>query len=87
MSTQKANGSTLPAVFTYGENNKVRIINRDELPWFAATDVCKTLSIQNASQVIKRLDDDERSIFDIGRQGKTWFVNESGPKQRHSANG
>jgi len=71
------NGSNLPAVFTFGETNKVRIINNSQ-PWFAGTDVCKSLGIKNTTQAINRLDDDERCMFNIGRQGKTWFVNESG---------
>jgi len=71
------NGSNLPSVFTFGEKNQVRIINNNQ-PWFAATDICKTLGIKNTSKVIERLDDDERYKFNIGRQGETWFVNESG---------
>ncbi|WP_257878192.1 BRO-N domain-containing protein [Ralstonia pickettii] len=51
---------------------------RDDEPWFVATDICDALNIQNASQVIARLDQDERSMFNIGRQGAAHIVSESG---------
>jgi len=36
---------------------------KDEEPWFVAADVCKVLEIQNASDTVnKLLDDDERGI-------------------------
>lgn len=47
-------------------------------PWFVAKDVCDILEISNPSDALKRLDDDERSRFNLGRQGETNIVNESG---------
>ena len=56
----------------------VRVILRDGEPWFVATDVCAALAVQNVTQAVARLDDDERSMFNIGRQGDASIINESG---------
>lgn len=47
-------------------------------PWFVAKDVCDIFEISNPSDALKRLDDDERSRFNLGRQGETNIVNEAG---------
>lgn len=47
-------------------------------PWFVAKDVCDILEISNPSDALKRLDDDERSRFNLGRHGETNIVNEAG---------
>ena len=47
-------------------------------PWFVAKDVCNILEISNPSDALKRLDDDERARFNLGRQGETNIVNEAG---------
>lgn len=47
-------------------------------PWFVAKDVCDILGISNPSDALKRLDDDERSRFNLGRQGETNIINEAG---------
>lgn len=47
-------------------------------PWFVAKDVCDILSHSNVSMALDRLDDDERSKFNLGRQGETNIVNEAG---------
>lgn len=59
-------------------NQEVRstVINGD--PWFVAKDVCDVLEISNPTQAINRLDEDERSMLNIGRQGEANVVNESG---------
>jgi prophage antirepressor-like protein len=63
-------------------NASVRIIERDDQPWFVAKDVCDCLSIQNVAQAVDRLDDDEvcqTYVTDtIGREQKTYIVSESG---------
>lgn len=46
--------------------------------WWVLADVAKVLGVQNASDLAKRLDQDERSRFNLGRQGEGWIVNESG---------
>lgn len=47
-------------------------------PWFVAKDVCDILEISNPSDALKRLDDDERARFNLGRQGETNIINEAG---------
>lgn len=47
-------------------------------PWFVAKDVCDILGHSNVSMALGRLDDDERSKFNLGRQGETNIVNEAG---------
>ena len=43
-----------------------------------ASDICKALDISNPSVAIARLDEDERSKFNLGRQGEGNIVNEYG---------
>lgn len=66
------------AVFSFQEDYPVRVVMIDDVPWFVANDICTTLNIQNVTQAIARLDDDERSMFNIGRQGEANIINESG---------
>lgn len=64
----------------------VRIILRDNEPWFVASDVCRALEIGNPSDALKRLDDDERQttlvLIEGGYGAKSEkvvnIVNESG---------
>jgi prophage antirepressor-like protein len=64
-------------VFQFGEKS-VRTILKNNEPWFVAKDVCEVLEINNVTQAISRLDEDERSMFNIGRQGESNIVNEPG---------
>ena len=56
----------------------VRTVTIDGKPWFVAKDVCEILEIQNVTQAVGSLEDDERSMFNIGRQGEVNVVSESG---------
>lgn len=47
-------------------------------PHFVLADICKVLEIKNPTDVAKRLDEDERTRFNLGRQGKATVINESG---------
>lgn len=50
-------------------------------PWFAAKDVCEILGLENSSQAISRLDDDEKGVISSDTPGgkqKLAAVNESG---------
>lgn len=47
-------------------------------PWFVAKDVCDILGHSNVSMALDRLDDDERSKSNLGRQGETNIVTEAG---------
>ena len=60
---------------TFGQ---VRILEKDNELWFVAKDVCDCLEIKNTTDALKRLDNDERSRFNLGRQGETNIVNEYG---------
>ncbi|MEH6974731.1 phage antirepressor, partial [Bacillus sp. JJ675] len=67
----------LQKVFNY-QDQQVRTVVKDGEPWFVAKDVCEILGIKNATQAVAKLDDDERAMFNIGRQGNTNIVNEAG---------
>lgn len=60
------------------ENHKIRTTLKDSEIWFIAQDVCDCINVKNVTQALNKLDDDERSMFNIGRQGEVNIVNESG---------
>lgn len=64
-------------VFNY-EGTRVRTVVKDGEVWFVAKDVCDVLEIQNVTQAVQQLDEDERSMFHIGRQGEANIINEPG---------
>ena len=51
----------LPTEFRFDES-PVRAVVQDDEPWFVAKDVCDILGIDNPSQAVGRLDDDEKGI-------------------------
>ncbi|ARC28596.1 MULTISPECIES: BRO family protein [Bacillus cereus group] len=57
---------------------ELRVTEKDNQVWFVAKDVCDVLEIQNTSDALKRLDEDERASFNLGRQGNANVINESG---------
>ena len=65
-------------VFSNEKFGQVRTVMQDSEPWFVAADVCKALDIVNVTVAVARLDEDERSKFNLGRQGETFCVNEPG---------
>ena len=66
------------------ESNSIRTLAINNEPWFVAKDLCDTLGIKNPSQALENLDEDERSMFNIGRSkvhgggGEVNIINESG---------
>ena len=64
-------------IFNY-KNNEVRTTIKDGEIWFVLKDVCDVLGLSNPTAVFSRLDDDERAKFNLGRQGNTNIINESG---------
>lgn len=60
---------------TFGE---VRTVLKDNEPWFVAADVCRALELSNPTMATDRLDEDERSKFNLGRQGEAVIINEPG---------
>ena len=71
----------VPAVFQF-ENHKIRTVEKDGEAWFVLKDVCQALTINNVSDVAKRLDDDEKDDIDCvdvtGRSQQFMAVSESG---------
>ena len=63
--------------YTFRESN-VRVEMVDNEPWFAAKDVCDILELSNPTVSVGRLEEDERTKLNLGRQGETNFVNEYG---------
>ena len=69
-------------VFENAEFGSVRTVTINGEPWFVASDVCKSLEINNVSMAISRLDDDEKNTISLtegipGNPNKT-IVNEPG---------
>ena len=64
-------------VWNYGDND-VRILMVDDEPWLVLADVCRVLELSNPTIVAGRLDADERAKFNLGRQGETTIISESG---------
>jgi putative antirepressor protein encoded by prophage cp-933n (putative antirepressor protein) len=66
------------------ESNSIRTLAINNEPWFVAKDLCDTLGIKNPTQALENLDEDERSMFNIGRSkvhgggGEVNIVSESG---------
>lgn len=59
-------------------SSEVRTMLIENEPWFVLKDVCDILELTNPTMVADRLDEDERSKFNLGRQGEVNIVNESG---------
>lgn len=66
-------------IFDNTEFGEIRTIVSNGQPMFCLADVCRALEIKNATDVAKRLDEDELTRFNLGsRSGETNFVTESG---------
>lgn len=72
------------STFVFQQDHQVRVQMIEGEPWFIAKDICDVLSIQNPTQALKSLDEDERAMFNIGRSklngggGEVNIINESG---------
>jgi len=61
------------------EEQAVRVIMRDGEPWFVAVDACRVLEIDNVSQAMTRLDDDEVTLItNEGNRRPMNLISESG---------
>lgn len=63
------------------EGHDVRVAGSAFSPWWVASDVCKVLEQPNTSQVLERLDEDEKGIQivdTLGGQQNMLCINESG---------
>jgi len=60
----------------------VRIIDKENDPWFVLIDVCKILDIKNSRDASSKLDEDEKNTVAIadslGGLQETTIINESG---------
>ena len=64
-------------VFNFEQMN-VRTVDIDNEVWFVAADVANALGLTNVSVSLKSLDEDERSKFNLGRQGLVNVISEPG---------
>lgn len=67
-------------IFNNNEFGEIRtILDEQGEPWFVANDVCKALELTNVTVAVGRLDEDEKSKFNLGLSGgATNVVNEYG---------
>ena len=65
-------------IFNNEEFGEIRTAVVNDEHMFCLIDICKALEIKNATDVAKRLDEDERTRLNLGRQGETNFITESG---------
>lgn len=59
----------------------VRVVEREEEPWFVAMDVCKALEIRNGRDACGRLDEDEKGVVTadtLGGPQTLTIINEPG---------
>ncbi len=54
------------------------VYGSSEEPYFFAKDVANVINLTNVSDMVSRLDEDERYKFNLGRQGNGWFLTEDG---------
>ena len=65
-------------VFNSEDFGNVRALAINGEPWFVAKDVCDALGLSNVTVALQRLDEDERSKFNLGRQGEVNIITEAG---------
>lgn len=65
-------------IFNNLEFGEVRILQINNESWFVAKDICNILDIKNPTMALQNLDEDERTKLNLGRQGETNLINESG---------
>lgn len=68
-------------VFENTDFGQMRVIEKDEEPWFALVDACRELDIKDTNKASNRLEEDELTRIKIGSGGQTrelLFVNEPG---------
>lgn len=69
-------------VFENEQFGKIRVVEKNNEPWFIAKDVCKALGLAQVSRAIQKLDEDEvtnsKVIDSIGREQKVNAISEAG---------
>jgi prophage antirepressor-like protein len=79
MKTKTNDPSPLLQIFDF-ESHTVRVITRDEAPWFVAADVCRALNLADVTSACRGLEDDERMTLHnershSGQRGGAQFFN------------
>lgn len=57
--------TTLPVQSFEFNLHRLRIVMRDDEPWFVAADVCAALDLSNTTRALERLDADEQALSSI----------------------
>ena len=68
-------------IFENTEFGKIRVIDKDGIPWFVASDVSFILGFSEASAMTRNLDDDEKGLSNeqtLGGEQSVIIINESG---------
>lgn len=66
-------------IFNNEQFGKVRVISKENEPWFVAKDICTILDLSNPTVAIQGLDNDEVTKLNLGGQiGESNLINESG---------
>lgn len=66
-------------IFKNEQFGEVRVISKENEPWFVVKDVCTILDLSNPTVAIQNLDIDEVTKLNLGGQiGETNLINESG---------
>lgn len=60
------------------QGSDVQTVQQSNLIWFKVKDVALILGLTNPSMLVAKLDEDERTKFNLGRQGATNFISEAG---------
>src|SRR4051812_45032909 len=55
--------------FLFEDEGLVRVVVRDDRPWFVATDVCRAIGIKQAVRAVEPLDEDEKGVTSIHTLG------------------
>lgn len=52
-------------IFENTEFGQVRTVTKENEVWFVAADVCRALGLDQVTNIVRRLDDDERTLIEI----------------------
>ena len=67
------------SVFNSSEFGEVRVVEKDNDPWFVVKDVCDCLGLGNTTDASRRVEEEDKSTFSITKGGMPHvIVNESG---------
>ena len=64
-STQLSNNTVQPFKILNYSDKDVRIVLKEQNPWFVASDICSILELKNITKAILTLDEDEKDDITI----------------------